>query len=159
MKVIFLDIDGVLNTERYCKIQVKRAMADSYEANFNFDPICMRCLKELIDKTGAKIVLSSSWRENPKDEYFYQFQLNLKVYGLLDSFISTTPIFHSSDIRGEEIKLWLNINKNIYKDIEYIIIDDEDNMGELKDRLVKCNPYYGFNNEMKEKAYSLFNIK
>lgn len=157
MKIIFLDIDGVLNTERYCKIQIERGMASYYDAEFNFDPICMRCLKEVIDKTGAKIVLSSSWRENPNDEYFYQFKLNLKVYDLLDSFIDVTPIFSNS--RGEEIESWLTKNEVKYGDIEYIIIDDEDNMGDLKDRLVKCNPYFGFNIEQQEYAYKLFNTK
>lgn len=153
MKVIFLDIDGVLNTGRYRKVQVKRGISDYYNAQFNFDPICMRNLKEIVDKTGAKIVLSSTWRINQEDEYFNEFKLNLKQYDLFDSFISITPVLNS--IRGDEIKEWLSNKNNVD---EFIILDDEDDMGDLINRLIKCDEFYGFNDEKKLEALKLFNL-
>lgn len=49
MKVIFLDIDGVLNTDRYLKILKKQNGGVSYYGmEFNFDPRAMRNLKEII---------------------------------------------------------------------------------------------------------------
>ena len=49
-KVIFLDIDGVLNSNRTLYEDI--SLEDDLISN----------LKELVDKTGAKIILSSSWR-------------------------------------------------------------------------------------------------
>lgn len=47
MKIIFLDIDGVLNYEN-SKSKVEEEK--------------VKLLKEIVDKTGAEIVLSSDWR-------------------------------------------------------------------------------------------------
>ena len=49
-KVIFLDIDGVLNSSRTLHEDI--SLEDDLILN----------LKELVDKTKAKIILSSSWR-------------------------------------------------------------------------------------------------
>ena len=49
-KVIFLDVDGVLNSSRTL-----------HEDISSEDDLILN-LKELVDKTGAKIILSSSWR-------------------------------------------------------------------------------------------------
>ena len=49
-KVIFLDVDGVLNSSRTLYESI--SLEDDLISN----------LKELVDKTGAKIILSSSWR-------------------------------------------------------------------------------------------------
>ncbi len=57
MKIIFLDIDGVLNHMYWLK-KMKGVEGDK---KF-FDPDCVRRLNTITDKTGAKIVLSSSWR-------------------------------------------------------------------------------------------------
>lgn len=60
MKVIFLDIDGVLNTaetydrieEEYQKTGIKKIEIDEFRLKY---------LKRIIDETGAYVVLSSSW--------------------------------------------------------------------------------------------------
>ena len=61
MKVIFLDIEGVLNTketyERICMTRGYTTMIDIEIDKFRLD-----YLKTIIDSTGAKIVLSSSFR-------------------------------------------------------------------------------------------------
>lgn len=59
-KVIFLDIDGVLcNLEQW-----KTHLPDNEHP---FDPICVERLNRIIEKTGAEIVISSSWRRNNID--------------------------------------------------------------------------------------------
>ena len=58
MKIIFLDIDGVLNSIGW----VERTKGTAYEDK-EIDPSKVRLLKQIIDKTDAKIVLSSTWRE------------------------------------------------------------------------------------------------
>lgn len=47
-KLIFLDIDGVL---------------DTYKSRYALDPVLMERLGVLLERTGAKIVISS-WRSN-----------------------------------------------------------------------------------------------
>jgi hypothetical protein len=51
-KIIFLDIDGVLNDHKYNK----KAQSSTLKKS------CVKQLNRIIAKTGAKIVLSSAWR-------------------------------------------------------------------------------------------------
>lgn len=55
IKILFIDIDGMLNTAYY------RATADNYYHSI-IDKEKMPLLKEIVDKTGAKLVLTSEWR-------------------------------------------------------------------------------------------------
>lgn len=55
MKIIFLDIDGVLAVNH-------KDGRDDYGSGFH--PEFVSNLKRIIDKTGAKIVISSSWRHS-----------------------------------------------------------------------------------------------
>lgn len=55
-KIVFLDIDGVLNSEKYDR---QRTAQDG-----NIDETRLVFMKELIDYTNADIVLSSSWRKH-----------------------------------------------------------------------------------------------
>ncbi len=56
MKVIFLDIDGVLNSRRYD--------AERTDADGNIDISRLALLREIVQRTGAKLVLTSSWRSH-----------------------------------------------------------------------------------------------
>jgi hypothetical protein len=58
--VLFLDIDGVLNS-----IPFLRQIGPF---GVGIDPECMKHLKSIIKATGAKIVLTSSWREHWEKE-------------------------------------------------------------------------------------------
>ena len=55
MKIIFLDIDGVLNSRIYDRKRNRDELTD-------IDETRLPLVKELVAATGAKIVLSSSWR-------------------------------------------------------------------------------------------------
>ena len=61
MKVIFLDIDGVLNTSEIFIEQSKNYKQKGIY-NVEIDEFRVEYLKQIIEKTNAKIVLSSSWR-------------------------------------------------------------------------------------------------
>ena len=60
MKVIFLDIDGVLNTGWWYTQMDRNTPKDKY--GYAFDPNSVANLKKIIDETGADIVISSSWK-------------------------------------------------------------------------------------------------
>ena len=64
MKYIFLDVDGVLNNKKHYK-----KLHDKYGGRFcnqdmPFNPRSLKNLRNIIDATGAKLVLSSSWRKD-----------------------------------------------------------------------------------------------
>ena len=128
MKVIFLDVDGVLNTsdtfKRRKEIYNERGILIP-----RIDFFRVSYLKEIVNKTKAKIVLSSTWRKNEKniEELFNVFKLfDLEIYDLTDIDID--------GIRENEIISWLNNNE-----VEtFIIIDDESSdLHSLENYLIK----------------------
>ena len=59
MRVIFLDIDGVLN---HCGTRSTRLVSDAEPLPLPIAPECLTRLNRLVVETGAKIVISSTWR-------------------------------------------------------------------------------------------------
>lgn len=59
MKVIFLDVDGVLNSDQYFD-KTKNLDIQGIEADIDIKKI--ELLKKAINETRARVVLSSSWR-------------------------------------------------------------------------------------------------
>ena len=120
MKVIFLDVDGVLNDQNLIFEKFK-----TKEIEISKDKLLL--LKEIITSNDdTKVVLSSSWRIGllRKDgkivadtTYHKEFLELLKEYSI--QIYDITPSMMS---RPEEIKYYLDNN-----DIEsYVILDDED---------------------------------
>lgn len=114
MRVIFLDVDGVLNSQHSYKTQ---KMID------DMDDALIANLKKLVDAVGAEIVLSSSWRTPP--EFETTWNLEKKLVDRLAFFKLTlfdrTPI-RKDMVRGKEIKDWLKDHPEV---TEFIIIDDD----------------------------------
>lgn len=115
MKVIFLDFDGVLNSDRYIR--------DCGHTGVVIDPKKMELLKKIVTATDAKIVLTTSWREhwneNPEmcdgsgkliNTIFARY--GLEIYG-------KTPFIRPD--RENEIKKWLEDHPETEK---YVVLDD-----------------------------------
>ncbi|MBQ7325108.1 MAG: hypothetical protein IJW98_05150, partial [Clostridia bacterium] len=106
MKVIFLDFDGVLNSVRYDR---ERAPGDTN----NIDVTRLPLLKEIVDRTGAKIVLSTSWRIYwDRDESLCELigrEINelFAQYGL---FVFDKTITISSSDRDQEVRELLSVH-------------------------------------------------
>jgi hypothetical protein len=67
MKVIFLDIDGVLATNKEfatnrTKFREKHLWAKELRVPYGFNKGCVDVFNEILDKTNAEIVISSDWR-------------------------------------------------------------------------------------------------
>lgn len=94
MKVIFLDIDGVLNLE------------DSGR-HLEWDRKAVDGLRECLRETGAKIVISSSWREYFNVNGLIILFLSHGICG--ENIIGVTPQIYpgKADERALEIKAWL----------------------------------------------------
>jgi len=137
MKVLFLDIDGVLNSydnrdvlENLWNINKENKSRDQF--GVLFDERCVRWLKYIIEETGCKIVISSTWRSGG----LKTMQLMWEMRDLPGEVIDCTPMEVSEDIinlyaatnneadRGYEIQEWIDINKPE----RYCIVDDQDDM-------------------------------
>src|SRR5262245_44636877 len=53
-RVVFLDIDGVLNSGRNCMRQQGKSRP--------FDPDAITAINHILEQTGATVVVSSTWR-------------------------------------------------------------------------------------------------
>lgn len=115
MRILFLDIDGVLNSERY----VRRC---GY-TGVVIDPAKMELLKQIIDATGARIVLSTSWREHWSsveeacDETGSRLNTLFNSYGL--SIFEKTPVLNAG--REREIGAWLESHPET---ADFAVVDD-----------------------------------
>ena len=126
MKVIFLDCDGVLNSQ-----------VGGFGTP-NEDKV--ERVRNIVKETGAKLVLSSSWRygkfynEGSYVKSLYDCLITcLEQYGL--ELYSSTPI--EGKRRGKEIEDWItNCGENIES---FIILDDDDDMEPYMDRLVQTD--------------------
>lgn len=131
MKIIFLDIDGVLNheafyMERFKKRYEEGAVAHPYS---EIDPQCVQNLNSLIAETGAKVVISSSWRHSGLD---YCKDV-LEYHGFKGEIIDITPTCkHNMCLRGNEIHEWIQNHRDdvgpYYNFKEYVILDDDSDM-------------------------------
>jgi hypothetical protein len=105
MRVIFLDIDGVLNCDR---------TPNPRKFPYIVDKRLLARLKKLLRRTRAKVVLSSSWRLDPVGV------LAAKYWGV--PFIDTLPDLPEKT-RRDEVLSWLAAHPEVTR---YAILDDED---------------------------------
>lgn len=138
-KLILLDIDGVLTSPAYTlECRRERRRPNAYEMVW-FDPACVKALRHIVDTTGAKIVLSSSWRELGDEKLHRLWTEN----GLPGELAGTTPPWALT--KKEAIQAWIAD----HPDDRYVILDDAD----LKmDFQVKPNPEVGLTSEDADKA-------
>lgn len=142
VKVIFLDIDGVLNGwefSEYVKYnawniihskKVKDFIRTKLSHYTDIDKKRMKRLSKICKKTGAKIVLSSSWRSSllNNGERKYDTDSCKLFWNLADKYhidvIDKTPRLKASHKREDEIRAWLSENETRVEN--YIILDDEE---------------------------------
>lgn len=131
MKVLFVDIDGVLVTLASFKSYRKSG------SNAQADPACVEQLNLIVGKTGASIVLSSTWRMFGRPYMDQKFT----EWGVAATIMDFTPIIQTQDgdltlscSRGREIQTWLNNHPDVQS---FAIVDDDDDMEHLTLRLVR----------------------
>ena len=155
MKIIFLDIDGVLNSRAYDR---KR----NWNEQTDIDETRLPLIKEIVDATNAKIVLSSTWREhwnrvpNRCKEDGRYINKTFAKYGL--TIYDKTPNLGISAMRRDEIQKWLNDAQEIVE--SFVIIDDyRYGWGDLSSRFVKTDPNFrsGIEKEHVDRAIEILN--
>jgi len=157
MKIIFLDIDGVLNSVDFAERNYKKTGKGLLMSDF-LDPFAVDGMKKFLDKhPDIRLVISSSWRYGDVHETVDFFRRN-GMSPLADYVIGDTPRSYSGE-RGKEIQWFLEhigtdvmgdfIIDNDIKVDRYVIVDDEDfDMLDFQkeNHLVKIDSQYGITN-------------
>jgi hypothetical protein len=105
VKVIFLDIDGVLNCA---------TTPNPRKFPYIVDPKLLKRFKRLLQRTGAKVVLSSTWRYDPAGIF------SAKHCGI--PLIDVIPDMPHRP-RRDEVIAWLKAHPKVKR---FVVIDDED---------------------------------
>lgn len=154
MKVIFLDLDGVLNSVKYDR--ERDISTRSY-----IDGSRLPLLKEIVEETGAKIVFSSAWRKHWNEDTALCDEEGKYIVDLFASYGLTiydkTPEFELFTPRKQEIAAWLNDHPEVKK---FVILDDARfGWEELAPYFVGTNMYIGrgLEPEHVEKAIAILN--
>ena len=144
---MFLDIDGVLN-----KADTKEKTSTGYDF---VEDVFVQRLKNIIDETGCKIVLSSDWRYDAHTELnpeLDELEDKLSEYELC--LYDFTPVINNH--RGEEIQAWLDTHPNVKS---FAILDDMDDMEPNMERLVRTLFNYGLTEENKQEVIEMLNME
>ncbi|WP_396180198.1 HAD domain-containing protein [Flavobacterium sp.] len=138
MNIIFLDIDGVIQSPRYCVAINETGWLSAFE------PAAMHMVQRLVLDAKAKIVISSSWRIGSTDRQLKQLFRCCGFKAIANSFHDdwqTKQINGFCTRRGNEIAEWLNRHPEIEN---YLILDDDaDMLAEQMNNFVKTDPMNG----------------
>lgn len=144
-RILFLDVDGVLNN---------RATARSWCGPDALDSACCMRLHRVCEATLCRVVLSSSWRYvTPLPE----MRRYLEVHGARVVFLDRTPFapemprgsrlvpipghkhaqMYATEVRGLEIQRWIDLHRDLVG--AFAIVDDDADMAHLEHRLVRTS--------------------
>lgn len=128
MKVVFLDVDGVLNGHEW----IHRREG----ARINPEPA--RNVHLLLKYTKAKVVISSTWRSwvNRGSMTAVGFSNMLETHGINADVIDVLPRGHVEE-RATQILAWVAE----HKPSKYVVLDDLPLVGVP---LIRCDPGFGF---------------
>ena len=145
MKIIFLDIDCVLNT-----YSTKR-----FVYGFTFvDTRKVLRLRDIVERTGAQLVLSSTWRiaDTPIHKLCYEALKAEFERVRCPVWVDSTPYLPGAK-RWQEINAWLLLHPEVE---DFIILDDwVDELLPYFDKLVQTSPLHGLNKERAELAIQM----
>lgn len=167
MKVLFLDIDGVLNSTDNTHVRWYLWGQDTNIKSKDqfgtlFDERCVLWLQYIILQTGCKIVLSSSWRHMGLNKVKLMWELR----NLPGEVIDITPLEYDPAVvelyadvnpnadRGYEIQEWLD--NNLVE--SYCIVDDEDDMLSSQ-KFVRTDQSIGLNRKTSNEIIQILNSK
>lgn len=164
MKIIFLDVDGVLNSEDDLEVYRKQNNITGCILYDNIEDRPLNLLQEIVDATGAKIVVSSSWRlgylrrskHGKIDTLFNKLRSALESKHL--SIYDVTPYLPGQE-RGAEIQEWMyQCKENIEN---FIILDDDSDMGPFKEsqEFIHTTYKHGLTEELKDLAIEILGTK
>lgn len=140
-RIIFLDIDGVLNCQLFYQDRAsKKLMRKAVKKgnisgeDYHASQLCkerISWLNGLCERTGAQVVISSTWRSSGLEYCKKALSDNGATFDIID----VTPwLKHEGCVRGNEIYHWIEKNSVALFGIpsheyrSYVIIDDDSDM-------------------------------
>jgi hypothetical protein len=137
---IFLDIDGVLIN--------RKSLRQASGLRSNADPDCVAELNRITDATGARIVVTSTWRRQGR-----RFVTDaLRKWGVSGQVVGCTPVMSVPD-RGNEIQAFIDAYRRPVG--SFIIIDDDSDMLHLMPRLIRTNYEAGLTQADADRAIAM----
>lgn len=149
-KVLFLDVDGVLNHNKM-------------RGWNNVDPDMIRHLARIVRETNCEIVISSSWRlagtfslQRAMSDKLAKEPDGADVYStIVGRFVGITPVLINRP-RGREIQKWIEDEEF---DGVIAILDDFDDMCDLLPRLVKTDGMVGLTAVKADQVIAMLNAE
>jgi len=150
VKVVFMDADGVLNN---------RTTMDRYPPSTSnpahvVKPPCVAALNRITDTTGAWIVVTSTWRNDPECQARSTMQMHLAARGVTGLVEGCTPRL-AYRTRGEEIQAWLDANNYKYKSLTFVVVDDDSDVAPFEDKFVPTSFETGMTEADADRAIEL----
>jgi hypothetical protein len=169
MRIIFLDIDGVLNHSNFYEERQKQIFAGKWSITRPYselDPICVNLLSEFCRKYEIKVVISSAWRATRDAEAFNEMFSHTLFEQPAFEVIGITPsAHHDAWVRGNEILWWMQENEELlgcrYHDYyDYCILDDDgDMLLWQKNNFLKVDRYVGLTPQDIFEMKKIFRLK
>lgn len=167
LKLIFLDFDGCINSENFYR---NRPAKDSRPYPLSeIDLVSVGYLNQICLQTGAKLVVSSTWRHG---RTLAELQNILAECGFVGEIIGVTPsLSHQGNhiVRGNEILKWMQDNEKLLgvsqggydNDFEeYIILDDDlDMLYVHRDNFIHVDRSVGITSLTVSKALKILKVK
>lgn len=120
-KIIFLDIDGVLNSERWYKLYMVSSLKHNKDVHEDINPFAISNLNIVLDYTKAKIVMSSTWRfafKNTCDKLYDSKLLENSIIDKIDGYE-----FDHENGRAQLIQNYIDEHKDEIDN--YVILDSD----------------------------------
>lgn len=168
IKFLFLDIDGVLNCDNYM-------LSDEYLAEcrslgitpigrevmnkahyLHIDPSAVKLINTLVERSGAKVILSSTWR---KMYSLAEMNIMFQKRGATFQIVDVTPAKMSWRPRGLDVAAFLSHQKqNGIVPAAFVILDDIDEFSRLKDHFIQTSEEKGLTQEDVAKALNILGV-
>jgi len=142
-RIVFLDFDGVLNSEQ---------STQKLGTRYRFARSSVAALNTVLQQSGALVVITSTWRGHWTLRENAEF---LERDGMLPGrVVGKTPTLERE--RGLEIESWLRSVP--YSVTSFVILDDRDDMAMHRQRLVQVSPAVGLSQSQALRAIELLAI-
>lgn len=136
--ILFLDVDGVLNSRRFFVNRYDGANPDGMTwEEAQIDAAAVEILNRILRETAADVVISSTWRLMHR---LPDLRGILRRRGLVGRIIGRTPDLNDKP-RGLEIQAWLDTQRE--QPPTFCIVDDDEDMAHLSHRLVRTSFEHG----------------
>lgn len=142
MRILFLDIDGVLNRTGY-------RPDESVDLRSWIEPEFAARLCLLLRELDVSIVLASDWRVGRNLNHLAS---ELRAAGVDGTLLGATPVLGQA--RWREIEAWMHEHELAPEHV--VIVDDGYDMGPLAARFVRCSPLRGLDDEAARAIKTLF---